>query len=246
MRQYTTEQLTERWEAHNGITNLVGRLSFREILRDTDAVLEQWCGESATPCLGFQHGYYKGRAAIEGYYGAIKERELAKAETAMKLHPAELAGKAAADVRGVGSLRALNFTTPVLELAGDGETAKGLWYIMGGEVDFYSEAGPAANNLWGRIGIDFMKENGSWKLWHVLCVTDIHAPMGGDWAAPPQGHDIPGDIPGEYERIAACALPKPTVEREVYPVYSAGRRLLRFPRIPEAYESFAMTFSYGV
>jgi hypothetical protein len=242
MKEYTTEQLTERWEAHNEITNLVGRLSFWEILRDTDAILSQWCGESATPCLGLQNGYYKGRAAIEGYYRAIKEIDLVKAETAVKLHPAELAGRAAADARGAGSLRALNFTTPVLELAGDGETAKGLWYIMGGEVDFYSGTGPAANNLWGRVGIDFIKEYGSWKLWHVVCVMDIHAPMGGDWTAPPLARGVPGG----YERIAACAMPTPTIETEVYPRYSPGRKFLRFTKIPEAYESFDRKFSYGV
>jgi hypothetical protein len=112
---------------------------------------------------------------------------------------------------------------------------------IGGEVDFYSGAGAAANNLWGRIGIDFIKEHGSWKLWHVVCVMDIHAPMGGDWTAkaPARG------VPAGYERIAACALPEPTVKKEVYPRYSPGRRLLRFPGIPEAYESFDGTFSYG-
>jgi hypothetical protein len=242
MKQYTTEQLTERWEAHNEITNLVGRLSFWEILRDTDAILDQWCGESAAPCLGLRNGYYKGRAAIEAYYHAAKEADLIKAETALELHPVELAGRTAEETRGVGRLRALNFTTPVLELAGDGKTAKGLWYIIGGDVDFYSGVGPVANNIWGRVGIDFIKEDGRWKLWHVVYAADIQAPMGGDWTASPRAR---GASVG-YERIAAHAMPKPNVEREVYPVYHPGRRFLRFPGIPEAYESFDETFSYGI
>jgi hypothetical protein len=242
MRDFTTEQLTERWEAHNEITNLVGRLSFWEMLRDTDTIADHWCNEPNVPVLGLQNGYYRGRAAIDGYYLAVKKLDVIKAETAKTLNTDELKDKAIDDIRGIGALRALNFTTPVLELAGDGKTAKGLWYIIAGDVDFYSGTGPAAKNIWGRVGVDFIKEDDGWKLWHVVCAIDIDAPMGGDWI----GTAGTADNHEGYERIASYAMPKPTVETDVYPAYTPKRQLLRFPRVPEPYGSFAETFSYGI
>jgi hypothetical protein len=242
MVNFSTEQLTERWESHNEITNLVGRLGFLEILRNTDMILSKyWCDESSTPSLGLQDGYYKGRAAIEEYYRAIKEIDMLKAETAKELHPNEFANKSASDMRGVGSLHALNFTTPVLELAEDGKTAKGLWYMVAGLVDFYSSEGPSAKNIWGRVGIDFIKERNGWKLWHVVFAIDIHAPMGAGWVAPSSAPNVPK----EYARIAAHTFPKPNIAKKIYSPYSSERRPICFPKVPDPYATFAETFSYG-
>jgi hypothetical protein len=60
-------------------------------------------------------------------------------------------------------------TTPVIEVAGDGKTAKGLWISPG------LETGKTNNKLqaywvWVKYAVDFVKEDGRWKFWH----THIH------------------------------------------------------------------------
>jgi hypothetical protein len=241
MTIFTTEQLVARWEAHNEITNLVGRWAFHELLRDADALEGYWCSEALTPTLGFGHGYYRGRAAVAAYLRSRKDLELRRAKAAKALHADELGDRSPESLRGVGALHALNFTTPVLEIAADGETAKGLWYIISGEADHYTGRGPAARNRWGRVGIDFIKEAGSWKLWHAVFAFDFDAPMGASWT-----RESPADEPPEAcAEIAAFEFPRPTAEREVYPPYSADRDPARFPDIPRPYGTFAETFSYG-
>ena len=57
------------------------------------------------------------------------------------------------------------FTTPMIQIAGDGQTAKGVWYSPGHETAF---RGGKLQAFWnyGRYGADFIKEDGEWKIWH--------------------------------------------------------------------------------
>jgi len=63
-----------------------------------------------------------------------------------------------------GVLRMHTMFTPVIEIAGDGQTAKGVWDSFGPEV-----GGPNDEGGWfqAKYGVDFVKENGVWKIWHL-------------------------------------------------------------------------------
>lgn len=56
---------------------------------------------------------------------------------------------------------------PIIEVAKDGKTAKGVWIASGmvAMKDRQTDK-PAAMWEWNRYGIDFIKEDGQWKLWH--------------------------------------------------------------------------------
>ena len=60
-------------------------------------------------------------------------------------------------------------TTPLVRLAADARTAQGLWYFLGHSSD-EGEKGKWVN---GRICADFIKEDGAWKIWHLLVGTDL-------------------------------------------------------------------------
>jgi len=53
--------------------------------------------------------------------------------------------------------------TPVIEVAGDGKTAKGVWMSPGYEGGVKDIGGCF---VYTKYGVDFAKENGKWKVWH--------------------------------------------------------------------------------
>jgi len=242
MINYTTEQLVKRWEDYNEIENIMGRLTYNEIVKKSDYIWDTfWCKNMPDPCLGFNNGYYKGYDAIGEYYSALKDLDIIKAKVAQKIHPEELGSVAPEDIRGVGGINVLNFTTPVIELAADGKTAKGMWYLMGGSGDFYTEEGPRGTNRWGRVAVDFIREDTGWKIWHMLVVLDIDSKMGSNWA------DTAGKIVDPtYKKITEFSMPAPNVPQNVYELYHSRRRIKAFPKVPRPYTTFSTTFSYGV
>jgi hypothetical protein len=67
-------------------------------------------------------------------------------------------------------------TSGVVEVAEDRQTAKGVWYTPGG-------GGQAKNGkldfgwMWEKYGVDFIRENGKWKVWHMKVYTDWAMPL---------------------------------------------------------------------
>lgn len=72
-------------------------------------------------------------------------------------------------------------TTPVLEIAADGQTAKGIWISPGHETFPIEEGTPKAHWSWGRYAVDFRKEEGKWKIWHLHVLTTFRTPYSDDW-----------------------------------------------------------------
>ena len=232
-----TEELLERWEAIHEIENLMGRRAAMLLTIQDDTVFDtMWTRNE--PCLGFNHGYYKGYEAVAGFFKALREYQLLRAKMAIQQNP-ELAGKTPEELLGVGALHGNNLTTPVIELAGDGKTAKGLWYVLDGEVD-YGPTGYGAHHCLGRIGADFIREDGGWKIWHLVYAEDVRVPMGESWT------DAPTEHPVVNQELAEYRMPEPNVPMEVHESWHRRRVFKPFPPVPAAYETFADTFSYGV
>jgi hypothetical protein len=109
-----------------------------------------------------------GISGIKKYYGHVnqenKEKEL---EAISKVYPEV---KNIKENIGAGHEYAMHTTTtPIIEIAGDGKTAKGIWYspgvglsarINGTNVNY------GGTFFWEKYGADFIKENGEWKMWH--------------------------------------------------------------------------------
>ena len=91
-------------------------------------------------------------------------------------------------------------TTPVVEIAEDRETAKGIWYTPG-IVGEYSEDG-TNNSQWMRekYAVEFVRETGEWKIWHMKVYTDfsttVGEAIGGGFGAPGGGALIAGGAGG--------------------------------------------------
>lgn len=241
---FTAEALVSQWEDARAIENLMGRRSFQGMLQGDDFVWEHfWCKNASEPCLGFNNGYYKGYQAISGYFSALRQLNTLKASLIAKAFPEKLGAKAPDEIYGAGSLSVDSLSTPVIELAADGQTAKGLWYQGGGGFEL-TVRGPKAYWNWGRIAVDFIKEDGEWKIWHLLIVTDIKCETGSSWV---NGNPAPmGEALLEYKVLANFIMPEPNVPMTVYENWHKKRPLKPFPPVPSRYEKFADTFSYGI
>jgi hypothetical protein len=64
----------------------------------------------------------------------------------------------------VGMMHIHPMSTPVIEIAGDGKTAKGVWDSFGPDIASSDELG---NWLYVKKAVDFVKEDGVWKIWHM-------------------------------------------------------------------------------
>lgn len=133
----------------------------------------------------------------------------------------------------------ISLTTPLIEVAGDGRTAKGVWYAPGYLTHLNGDKF-SANWMWERYAIDFIKEDGAWKIWHFNVFTDLGQPYEKSWvdqaeetmAAKKEGAVSPG--PGRPMNAPA------TINWSSYSPDFVGDD---FP-LPEPYETFSETFSY--
>jgi hypothetical protein len=65
-----------------------------------------------------------------------------------------------------GRMQMHTLTTPLIEVAGDGKTAKGVWIAPGHETAA-GKGKALANWAWCKYGADFIREDRLWKIWHL-------------------------------------------------------------------------------
>ena len=217
-------------EDTTAIANLMGAYTFLTCYKQHEREFQSWSKNE--PPITLNHGNYVGYEAVKGFFVDYNKEQTKWANEVMrKLYPEELGGKSDEELWAVGSNTVLNFTTPLIEVAFDGKTAKGMWYVYGSTTEVYSDGPKAAWNF-GRCAVDFIKEDGQWKIWHMIMFTDIECPLGGNWGR---------DKMYPHEGVA---IPEPTESREFYHGYDENFVSLVAPELPEAYDAFANTFSY--
>jgi len=170
----------------------------------------------------------------------------------------------------VGSMGIHLNTTPIIVVAGDGKTAKGIWYSPGPILSFTGQKDADGNDLASgmmfmeKYGVDFVKENGEWKIWHIQMFYDYVFSIPGDWSKPGARQQGQGGAPGGQQAAAPPGQegrgdasadqqaappgdnrPAPTRENPIqYEQWSPTRVSSITPRLPEPYYTFSETFSY--
>ncbi len=217
-------------EDTTAIANIMGAFTFLNCYKQHKRQFENW--STNEPTITLNEGKYVGYEAVKAFFVDYNEAQTRWAnETMRKLFPEELGGKSDEEIWAVGSNTVLNFTTPLIEVAFDGQTAKGMWYVYGSTTEVYS-TGPKAAWNFGRCAVDFIKEDGVWKIWHMTMYTDIQCPVGGNWGK---------DKMYPHEGVE---IPEPTVKEHYYTGYGEDFLSLVEPPLPEPYDTFANTFSY--
>ena len=88
---------------------------------------------------------------------------------------------------------------------------------------------------------NLIKEDGQWKIWHLQYLNDVDSLCGQSWGK----EVIPYPELPEFAALKDYSYPPYTVAEDVRALYSVDRPLTAAPRIPEPYDTFANTFSYG-
>jgi len=169
--------------------------------------------------------------------------------------------------RPTGKLLFHFLASPVIEVAGDGQTAKGLW-IMSGLESGLTKPEHAANmpdwmhvpdvtvdgkkvwmhTVYAKYGIDFIKQDGAWKIWHFRCFETAREPYGMGWipwAAKAQDGSFNQDLMYIGDDGRPVFMPSPdSPSLEPGNSYRTDTAQTLDARIPEPYRTFSETFSY--
>ncbi len=241
MKESPVSLLLEKWETQRALKNLMGKYANCIILNREAEIYEKFWSNRQDICLGFNQGWFTGPESIRAYYHAVHQHTAEVAAVLCKAFPEQTQGKTPDEMYGIGEFKVRPLYAPVIEVADDLQTAQGLWYSMGTEARV-GTAGPVAYWLWGYYAVDFILEDGTWKLWHMQYLTDVECICGQSWGEPARPYP---DLP-EFEALRGYAPPAPTIPSTLRSLYTPRRRLALSPRIPQPYTTFAETQSYGM
>ena len=163
-------------------------------------------------------------------------------------------------------------TTGVIEVAGDRQTAKGVWYTPGAGGHASADGRKSLDWMWEKYGVDFIREDGHWKVWHMKVYTDwsgdanVNFQKGGMGAPPPGAGPGPGpgmpppmsgaakkDVenklmqrgpPAGMQMPASLSAAEDVVYANGYKEWSETAAPRLQPRPPEPYRTFSETWSY--
>ncbi len=127
-------------------------------------------------------------------------------------------------------------STGLVREAYDGQSARGLWYCISQET--LPETDTEADARWymEKLAIDFLKEDGQWKIWHVVVATDLQSEAGADYMK--QAVDLPDSENRAFVEFGTPNLPM-RVHQERY------NWLDNYPAPPTPYATFDEDNSYG-
>jgi len=243
IQELTLEQKVQKALDVQEVQNVMGRHAYyHQVGYHLKELQEIWVKEdgeyASTASFGQNHGYWVGIPHIKRTYGELNERNRKTNLAIMSKAYPEI--KNTKDNEGVGTLIMHTLTTPVIEVAGDGKTAKGMWYSPGEVTEVMPDGGFMAMWMWEKYGADFVKEDGKWKLWHIHMYTDFATPPGKSWTDPTVSHNpfATGDTVEKPPEMRA------DIEIVTYKEWSPTTVPVLVP-MPEPYYTFSETFSYG-
>lgn len=180
-RQYYTpdERIRRVWDAEN-IKDLMAKRSFY-IANDKrrEELNKLWVRKPKnrkTASMGSNWGYYVGMDDISNYYVVHHDQRRKEQLAAYCANHPHVENNEFN--QGYGCYICRPISTPLVVISGDGETAKGLWYSIGSES--IAAGGEEADCRWynERLAVDFIREDGEWKIWHLVIANDLCCHVG--------------------------------------------------------------------
>jgi len=193
-------------------------------------------------------GVWEGMDLIKVYYGNPKTKDAKKTIKEMsKSEPWE-------PVKGQLGLN-MN-TTPIIEVAADGKTARGVWLSPGIVMNYTGKKDKDGNEFargtyyFEKYGADFVKEDGDWKIWHIQMYRDFTPSVGSEskWTTPgaiQQSATAQKAADKNDQKTQSTGLPEASRENpDPYEQWSPTRENKLRPEIPEPYYTFDETSNF--
>ena len=242
MTNLQIEHLVERWEDRRDVKNQMGKFVHYLLLKQEAKIVEDLWSSREDICYGINEGWYVGREAVKNYFGWFPGYTAKVAACLKAKFPDKLGDKSDEEIFGVGLMEIKSISNYVIEVAEDGETAKGFCCLFGYNTTVDTR-GPISNWILGTVCMDFVYENGQWRILHMQYLEDINRPAGSDWGT--KEVKVFPDLP-EFESLRGLEPPKPTRAETLHARYSGTRAATKLPPLPQPYDTFADTFSYGI
>ena len=237
-RAYTDEELVQRaWDIEEIKKVAYKRSLYLAAERRQEELDDLWVTEPQareTAAFGRNTGWYVGMDAITDYY--VKKHRQDRWRELEELHQNDPSIALSEENLHIGCLTSHPLTTGLVELAGDGQTAKALFYSVAQDTNALPDG--TARVLWvpEKLAFDLRKESGGWKIWHLVIASDLYCEAGEDYK-----------------------------KRSCYPDYDTDPVILEFgtptvpellhdqtfnwwddyPFVPDPYESWSDEISYG-
>ncbi len=214
MADESLETRIERLEAVHKIQNLMGWYSYLHTAGMQAETVELWAKHTPGTAANVpSFGYYEGYEGVKRLY--VGAHNYVEGD-------------------GIGQMHMHTLTTPVIEVAGDGKTAKGVWISPGQETGVVDGKGQAFW-AWLKYGADFVKEDGQWKFWHLNVFGLFFTSYDKPWTegTPPEGEGMP--LPDEF---------KPDRETTYWTNYRVTLKQELVPAPPQPYETWDESTSY--
>ncbi len=232
---YTIEEKAARYLAVKEINSLLCEHCLYFGRRQQALELERlWCKEAKDPSFTQNNGRFVGYEVLKETYGTSEAKRKARYDRLLEKLEPEFAGQSDALRYGTNTISLQTLSTPCIEIAGDMQTAKGLWTVSA-QVTAVDAAGPVGLWAYGKLGCDLVHEKGQWKIWHMIVCTDFISPAGQEFDPETGAALYPAGLGIDVE---------PEIPEDIYRTYAENRAARNVPKLPEPYRTFSETFSY--
>lgn len=150
----------DRQQAYIDCCNVIGRYVCYHAADEQDKIASLFATKTEGCRIEMMSGVFEGDDGIEAFFHS---------------HP-----NSDDDENRKGFLHIHMLTTPIVEVAADGESVVGSWYSPGVESNTF---GGTLNGFWAwmKYGAVFKKEDGVWKIWHLHTYSIFMCPYDKCW-----------------------------------------------------------------
>lgn len=181
---------------------------------------------------GANWGYYYGKSEIRRWY---VDEFRSKREHQRQIYRDKLGLSDEEAKSGSGCMNMMPMSTSLVHIAADGQSAKGIWYVIGQETDLQDSGISRGWWQYNKLCADFIKENGTFKIYHIVCANDQNYQAG-------TRYDAPTYIDPKDD-LMAVEFGTPTIPFNVHDnTYNWADN---YPPAPEPYETLTLENSYG-
>ena len=197
--------------------NMMGRFCFYQAACRFDDILAMW-SDAPDARIELPWGVYDGKEGVARYF-----REERPAHDDLEAR------------KGFLDLQALNGR--MMEVAEDNQTARAIWFTIGSLTEM-KDGKPDCQWNWVKIAVDFRKEDGVWKLWHMAFHPIMHTNVNVTWTENEKltVEKLMQDPHTPDRKPTARSLWSYSIEN-IYP--------LGHPSLPKPYSNFDIDVGYG-
>lgn len=147
---------------------------------------------------------------------------------------------------GRGMMFIHTLCSPMIVVAEDGQTARGLWESPGNETcdppvpdGVFNASNVQGEWVHGRVHADFIKENGGWKIWHYRYYRVFRAPYGTCWTDMDQrGQGVQAPVCEDKLLVKLGGDPSRVFPTTYWHTYSRDDFSEPVPFCPQPYETW--------